>query len=268
MSPSLRRRVWILIILGGLVRVTLLPMQGTSDVGTWKTWSFGASTDVTGIYGVGGHPPERGLIRWHDIVGTTDYPPLALYQMAIVGRVYAPADPAYDDTRLLTVFVKLPGLVAEGLLVFALLTWGVRTLGQAAAVWLALALWLNPAVILNGAALGYLDAQMAVPAMLALLAAGTGRPVLAGTLAAVAVLTKVQAVIIGPALLLALVRQPHASRGRALALFVSAGLATAALAVMPFVLRGAFWNMAHAVSRLGTHDMLSGQALNAWWIVT
>lgn len=263
-----RRAVVAGLVVGALLRAVLITSPGTPDVNTWKSWSFVAASDVTGLYGVGGSPPERGVIRWNDIAGTTEYPPLALLEIAAVGRVYRALDPEYRDSPLLTALIKAPGIIAELALVVGLLGWGRRSLGAAAATWMALAVWLNPAVIVNGAALGYLDAQMAMPAALAFLAVMAGRPGLAGALAAAAVLTKAQAVFVGPALILALVRQRHLPPARALARFVAGGVALSVVVILPFVLRGAVPNMIQAVGRLGAHDMLSGYGLNAWWIVT
>jgi hypothetical protein len=268
------------LLLGATVRIALLPLPGSPDVGSWKAWSFAAATDATSIYGVGGNPPERRLIHWRGIKSTTEYPPLAIYELAVVGRVYGAIDPAYTDTALLTSLVKVPGLVAELALVVALLTWGRRVLGDQPAVWIAVAIWLNPAVILNGAALGYLDAQMAVPAVLALVAAGAGRPALAGALTAVAVLTKAQALFIAPVVLFAavdikfrLARANDSSKRTPKPLFVLGsfllgGMLVSAAIVLPIVVRGAWPSMVQAISRLAAHDMLSGNALNAWWLVT
>ena len=164
------------LFLGASIRIALLPLPGSPDVGSWKAWSFAASTDSTALYGVGGDPPQRRLINWRGIKSTTEYPPLALYELGVVGRIYAAIDPAYADSRLLTALIKMPGLAAELAVVLALLVWGRRVLGADAANWTAIAIWLNPAIILNGAALGYLDAQMAMPAVLALVAAAAGLP--------------------------------------------------------------------------------------------
>jgi len=268
MSPVLRRRLVLGLVAGALLRAALLPAAGTPDVPTWKAWAFVGSTDVTGIYGVGGSPPERGVIRWRDIEGTTEYPPLALYELAAVGWLHRAIDPAFGDGVTLTALIKLPGLLAELVLVVVVLTWGRRVLGGTAAAWMALAVWLNPAVILNGAALGYLDAQMAMPAVLGLFAVAAGWPALGGALAAAAVLTKAQAVFVGPALLLALARQSRVPAGRALGRFVTGGLAAASVILLPIVVRGAWPNMTQAIGRLAAHDMLSGYGLNVWWIVT
>jgi hypothetical protein len=44
-------------------------------------------------------------------------------------------------------------------------------------------------------------------------------------------------------------------------------LGGAALVVAPFVVAGAWWNMLAMVSGQVTHDSLSNEALNLWWIV-
>jgi ALG6/ALG8 glycosyltransferase family protein len=274
-------------ILGAILRVALLPLPGTPDVGSWKAWSFAASIDATSLYGVGGTPPERRLIRWRGITSTTEYPPLGLYELAVAGRVYAAIDPAFADSRVLTVLVKMPGILAEMAIVFALVVWGRKVLGAQAAIWAALAIWLNPAIILNGAALGYLDAQMAAPALLAFVAAGAGRPALAGALTAAAVFTKAQALFVAPVILFTALqaltgkkdfgfqvvrsgdsaeRQPGVSA--VLGWFFLGGAIASAAIVLPIILRGAWPNMVQAISRLTAHNMLSGNALNAWWLVT
>jgi hypothetical protein len=255
------------LVLGAALRAVALPLPGSVDTGSWKTWSFVGSTDPAGLYGVGGSPPERRLLKWSGIEGTTEYPPLTLYELAVVGRIYWKIDPLYADSPALNALIKAPGTLAEVLFVFVLLTWGRRRFGEAA-VWTALAFWLNPAVVLNGPVLGYLDPQMAVPAALAFLAAAAGHPVAAGALAACAVLTKAQALFVLPALALFIWRGVPSSGTRALLGGVSGGAVATALILLPIVLRGAFANMVQAVGRLAAHDMLSGYALNIWWIAT
>jgi hypothetical protein len=262
------RTLLIALITGALLRAAVLASPGTPDVGTWKTWSVTASVDPLGLYGTGGNPPERRVLRWGDVIGTTEYLPLGLYELGVVGRLYRAIDSSYRDSVWLTFLIKLPGLLSELALVAVLLTVGRRVLGPAPAEWMALAIWLNPAVIVNGAALGYLDAQMAVPAVLSLIALMAGRPGAAGVLAAAAVLTKPQALFVGPALLLAILHQHHVPVARAIARFVTGGIATAVLVVGPIVWHGSGPNMVQAVSRAASHDMLSGYGFNVWWVVT
>ena len=262
----MKRSILISVLaIGAVVRAAALPLPGTIDVSSWKIWSFAGSTDPAGIYGVGGTPPQRRVLKWSGGATTVDYPPLALYELAIVGRVYWAIDPLYRDSPVLTVLVKVPGILAEAFFVAVLLTWGRRRYGEAAA-WAALAFWINPAVTMNGAVLGYLDAQMAVPAALALLAASVRQPAAAGALAVCAVLTKAQAIFALPSIGVELFRRRESNRdvGRA----VLWGVLTLSVVLLPIVLRGAWANMLQAVGRLAGHDMLSGNNLNAWWIVT
>lgn len=252
-----------------LIRLLALPLAGTEDMSVWKTWSHGAvDAGLTTLYGVGGDPPVRGLVRWGERYTTVDYPPVALYELAVAGAAYRAFFPAYQDSRWLNVAMKLPGLVAELLLALLLWrTWLPRH-GQGAARFGVLALWANPAMILAGPVLGYLDPLMALPAVAAILAAAEGRSALAGALLALACLTKAQAVFIAPVVALA---AWNASRdGRiARALSMGGGMAAiTAVALAPYVAAGAWRNLVQGVGSLLRHDMLSGDAANAWWIVT
>jgi hypothetical protein len=264
---ALRHR-WFLaaLLAGAILRVLALPLGGTGDVVVWKVWSFGAAHNLTGMYGVGGSPPNQRVVHWNGEAMTVDYPPAALYELSAVGRLYARWDPLYRDSAALNVFVKLPGVLFEIALIALVLTWGRRHCGEAAQ-WAALALWLNPALVLNGSVLGYLDPLMYVPLTIAVVAAGAGAPVIAGVCSAIAVLTKAQAVFALP-VIAAIVACRGTRRARGLVAFAGAGVLASALLLAPFVVRGAWPNLVQSLSRLAAHDMVSAQAANVWWIVT
>ncbi len=260
-------RWWVAgVLVGAALRLLALPLPGTSDLRAWKVWSYGAVTGgVTQVWGVGGTPPERRLLSYAGERATVDYPPLALYELYAAGLAYRAAFPDYPDTAVLTAAVKVPALVADVALAVLLSVWAQRIGGRARGRATALAYWLNPAVILNGAVLGYLDPLFGLPAVAALLAA-PGRPMLAGALFAASALTKVQAVLVGPVVALALwrSRQP----GTALVRAVAGALASAGVVLAPVVWAGAWRNLLQALHSLTGHDMLSGQAANLWWIAT
>ncbi len=232
----------------------------------WKTWSYGAlHQGVTHLYGVGGAPPERGIVRWGDRFTTVDYPPIALYELAIAGTLYSIAEPSFRDTPWLSATMKALPLAAE--LALALVLWRAirRIHGEAVAEWAVVAFWANPAMILAGSVLGYLDALMALPALAAIVAASSGSAVQAGVLIAIACLTKAQAVFIVPVVGLA-AWQTRGARGVG---FTAAGAAiAAALVLAPFALAGAWRNLLQGVGSLLRHDMLSADAANLWWLVT
>ena len=175
--------------------------------------------------------------------------------------------PAFGDGVALTIATKLPGL-ACGIALTALLWWVVRrhTGSPAAAGWAALAYWANPATILNGEVLGYLDPLMMLPAIGVLVLLHEGWPALAGAAFAVAMLTKPQGILLAPIVALAAWRLG----GLRTMLAVGIGYGASALViVLPFAIAGALPNMWLAFgSFFGRRNILSGNAANVWWIVT
>jgi hypothetical protein len=255
------------LVLGAVIRLAALPLPGTHDVAVWKIWSYVAAREgVARLYGVGGTPPERRLVSFHGATTTVDYPPLALAELALTGRVYRWLHHGeYPDDERLIVAVKGPALVAD-VCTLLVLYFGVRRLaGDAAARWVAIAYWLNPAMLLDAACLGYLDPLFILPAIASVIAAACGWPIAAGALAGAAVLTKPQAVILAPALVLA----AWGTTLSASALVRAALGAVAAVVggLLPVVRVGALPNFLQTMGRLGQHDMLSGNACNLWWIV-
>lgn len=235
----------------------------------WKTWSYGAlSQGVTRLYGVGGHPTERGIVRWADRSTTVDYPPIALYELAAAGAIYRVFSPSFTNTRWLNVAVKVPVVLAD--IGLAILLWWIvgRRYGTTAGRWASAACWANPAMILAGPVLGYLDPLMAWPAVGAIIAAAAGVPLAAGALAAIACLTKAQAVFIVPVVVLAVWNAAAAGRlARGLTAIASAAVVSLA-ALAPYIAAGAWRNLVQGVGSLLRHDMLSADAANVWWLVT
>ena len=264
----MRRSAFLsILVLATLLRVVSLPLPGTEDVGTWRIWAYSASHDITGVYGIGGHPPIRGVLHFGRFYTTVDYPPLALYELALVGKVYRAFDPAFTDDWHLTAGVKVPGLVA-GAVLTALLYFTVLQFTRRAdlARWAALAYWLNPATVLNGEVLGYLDPLMMLPAVGALVALHARRPNAAGLLLAAALLTKPQGALMVPAVLLA---AWHTGRWRTMAKASATCAAGLIIGILPFVWVGALPNMIQAFgSWAGRRDILSGYAANLWWVIT
>jgi Glycosyltransferase family 87 len=253
------------LAIGAAVRVAALPLPGTEDVGVWRHWSYHASLDVTRMYGVGGNPPTRALLKFGKEYTVTDYPPVALYELGIAGIFYRAVYPGYPNDWRLTAAVKIPGLLAGACLTALLYAAARRLTGrQDLARLAALAWWLNPATILNAETLGYLDALLMLPAVAAVWLIHQRRFWWAGCTIAIAGFTKPQAALIGPVTLLALARL---GGWRALAQATAAGSATTAAIFLPFVLAGSLPNVVVALSSFARTDILSGYAANAWWVV-
>lgn len=245
-----------------------LASPGTGDVTAWKIWAYHAARGRVGsMYGVGGSPPERRLLHFAGADAPVDYPPIALYELGAAGRAFRSWNHgSFPNDDALTVFVKLPSLACDiglALLIF----FAVRArAGLAIARSSFAAYWLNPAVLIDGAVLGYLDPQFVLPIVGAIVAAASASPALAGGLLAIALLTKAQTLFVAPAVALALWTN---SRRRAVSFGIagSAALVVAAVAIAPVVAAGGWPNMVQALSRLAHHDMLSAYAANLWWLV-
>jgi hypothetical protein len=260
--------MWLFV--GALIRAAALALPGTYDVVVWKIWSYAAVHQGVGsMYGVGGEPLERRIVSFHGAETTVDYPPLALEELALIGRAFRSAHGGkYPDGPGLVAAIKLGVVLSEVGLLLVMFRAVRFQAGARAARWAVLAYWLNPAAILDGAVLGYLDPLFVLPAVGSLVAATFSAPLVAGSLAAAAFLTKPQALVLAPALALALFASEPRHRlvqtaGRGLA---GASMA-AAVIVSPVLAAGGWANMLQALGRLGQHDMLSANACNVWWIV-
>jgi hypothetical protein len=219
------------------------------------------------MYGVGGHPPERAIVAWGDRRTTVDYPPGALYGLAIVGRLYRAYDPGFRDGRALTVLIKLSILLAD-VAICAGIWLVLRRHSKAVARTGVLFYWLNPAALLDGAVLGYLDPWAGALVVAALVAADMPSALLCSVLATAATLTKAQAVFVLPAIAIVLMNRSDERRAKAALVALAASIVTIGACLVPFARRGAIPNLVQGVGSLLRHDMLSGTAANLWWIVT
>lgn len=267
MPSADRPRRWFVaaLVAGALVRLAALPLPGTHDTVAWKIWSYNAAAEGVGrLYGVGGSPPEHRIVSYLNAETTVNYPPLALYELGWAGRVYRWFHHGqFPNTTSLFVAIKAPAAIADAGFAVLLFVFIRRRIGEAAARWATIAYWLNPGVILDGAVLGYLDPQYALPAAASLIAAAEGWFATAGALGAAAVLTKPQAILALPALALVLQGVWLVAAAR----LAAGALVTTAIVVAPVIAAGGAANMVQALGRLASHDMLSGNACNVWWIV-
>jgi hypothetical protein len=264
-APRARALFLAALVLGAALRLAALPLPGTEDVGVWRLWSYHASLDVARMYGVGGNPPTRALLKFGKDYTVTDYPPVALYELGLAGIFYRAIYPGFPNDWRLTAAVKAPGFVAGAGLTALLYLAARRLTGRTdTARLVAVAWWLNPASIFNAETLGYLDALLMLPAVATLWLIHRRRFWWAGCTIAVAVFTKPQAALMGPMILLALAQT---GGWRALARATTAGVGTTAAIFLPFAVVGALPNVLFALSSFARTDILSGYAANLWWLV-
>jgi len=162
--------------------------------------------------------------------------------------------------------IKLPGLMcAAALAVLLYRVTASRTGSVNHARWAALAVWLNPALILNGEALGSGAPLVMLPAVMALLVAHRGAPLAAGIFGGIAGLSPDGALVL-PAVAVAV----H-SLGPRLGLTRAAAGAVlgAGIALSRLALGGRPGHVVTAMREFYLRgDLLSVYAANLWWILS
>lgn len=252
------------LIAGALLRIATLFISVPAVDNPWRAWSYHAATrGPWHVYGPKGH-----TVRFADLDEAVVYPPLALDELAGVGRAHLALNGGrFDNDAALTRTIKGAIVLLDGALAALLFVTVARAAGRARAWWAALAYWLNPAALLI-TTLGFIDVFFAIPAVAAVIAASFGRPWLSGALVAAAVMTKPQGLFVAPVVALALWNAGGGRGGRErLGAAAAAAALTAAVIVAPLVAAGTAVFMARSVAVLAGHDALSALAFNLWWIV-
>ena len=253
------------LVAGAALRVSVLRVAVLAVDESWRAWSYhAAATGTAHMYGPRGH-----TVRFGAIDAPVVYPPLALDELGVVGRIYARLRGGrFPDDEGLTIAIKSTIALFDAAVTVLLYRTLRRIAKMREAQFGAAMYWLNPAV-LYAISLGYIDALVALPATAAVIAASDARPAAAGALLAAAAMTKPQGIFIAPVVALALwnagARGEAAARGRT-ALFAAAAIAAALVA--PMVAAGTLWYMLRSVAVLAGHNMLSALAFNVWWIVS
>ncbi|PYQ06847.1 MAG: hypothetical protein DMF83_11200 [Acidobacteria bacterium] len=274
------RRWALLFALGLALRLCLLPRWGTFDTEVQKAWAARAATaGLAGIYG----PDDREMVRvacaetgsawglltatnlprtridWENGAFVVDYPPGSLILSWAAGKLYRALRPEMPNRPLFNAFVNLGPLL--GSVAIAVLLY--RSARGEWARKRSLAFWLNPAVLLAAPALGGQDPLFAALALAAVLGLAAGRHATATALVVAAGLVKPQGALLLPTLLFVMARE---ARPRAWGKAALAGLAVAALVLMPW------WTSDHLLSALDgcrrtlVQSALSAQGLNLWWL--
>ena len=261
------------LVFGAWIRGAFLASPGSWDTEYWKAWMLRASSaGVTRVYGDADAVPPGHLLaqlrgreelwkaRAFGREFVVDYPPLAMALWRVSWALVHAAAPRLDGAEALNVAVKLPAVLGD-VAALAVLLWAFPRrpwlgLGLAALYWALPVSWFASAV------LGYLDGAYAPLAAAAVLAAGRGRPRAAGLLLALACLVKPTAVVVAPALIVAL-RSRRAPVGPALL----AGLLAVAAALVPFAVAGTLATAVVHVYRILFQGTLSGGFANPWWVV-
>ncbi len=239
---------------GLLIRALLMPHVGyTPDIVFWKSWlSYATQYGIANVYSL-------------ELPGQT-YPPVLLYLLWLLGRLYLWIWPAAVDSAWLTAFVKIPAVVADLVAAVLLARLARRRSGGIGLRGAAAMMALNPVWIWLSAYWGQVDILHGGLAAAAWFAALSGAAGVSGILLALGVLTKPQGLIILPAAAVVIARR---SGARGLGRAVVLGICTTGLICAPFLITGYGRRLYEIYAGAGgVYPMLSVKAFNPWWIVT
>jgi hypothetical protein len=198
------------------------------------------------------------------------YPPFTLYFYWAAGQAYRTIiDPAFDMPRALadptlTFMVKIPGMLFHLLTVALLYQWLRRRQGTRQAWIGALVYGLQPGVLLDIAVWGQPDTVHSFFVLLALLLLGDDRPGWAGAAYGLAAISKPQAWIIAPILVV------YAWRRYGWLRAANAGAAAVLAALpfaLPFCLTGSWKQLVRLPEQIArVAPWVSANAHNLWWL--
>ncbi len=243
-------------LLGGalLVHLVLMPASGWERDGYWfVTWMRTAV--------------EHGVSRISEIVWC-DYPPGYLYVLKGTGLLWMALTgqpiPA-DGTLAARFLIKLVPALADLVTAWVLYRLAAPRLSRLAALVVLAAYAYNPALLFNSVVWGQVDSVVSLLVLVAAWAICTRRFAVGGALAAVAVLVKLQAVVLLPALLLVTFRM-----GALTAIFaaVRGGALAALVLLFPFFHANRMGPLIDTMlGASGRYPYISMNAHNVWWLV-
>lgn len=246
-------QVYLAFFLMLLIRIMLsFSITGYGpDVQTFQAWAIQTAKDLTGFY-------SSGIFA--------DYPPGYMYALFLIGKLkevwmLGNASPAF------LALTKLPAIFADMAMVLLLYRLADGLKGKKTAFALALLYGFNPAIIINSAVWGQVDAVFTLFIALSVICLAKEwliRSMLAFTLA---LLIKPQALIFTPLLLCAIVDrllfQSFTLNWKRVLASAAAGMAVFVVAILPFAVReGALWIFRLYGGTLGSYPYATLNAFN------
>lgn len=254
---ALPRMLALVLLAGVLMRLPFLPLSGfEQDFLFFSSWAT--------------HLAEGSVISIYDdpealSVGFINYPPVYLYILMVLARVYRFLFEGPLETTTFLVMIKSTTVLFELAISVMLYRWFARTDGEQKGAKAAALYFLNPAVLYVSAYYGQVDALFTGLIFGSVLALVYKRWLLCGGLMAVALLCKLQTLPFVP--LLFAVPLLRAQWGGLVKMAL--GFGTAALVLLlPFVLYGRLDELVHhsVFASIEWGKYLSVGAFNLWYL--
>ena len=254
-SAKARNRAFVLAVLAGLaLRSVLCSLWGghDTDMSCWTGWgSYIAQNGCADFYTAPGH-------EWYD------YPPAYMLVLGFLSRLLQLLQVPYGSDAYVFAFM-LPAYLAD--ILTALLLMHIANEQDFTPSWqllLGLLVLFQPAAVVLSGAWGQIDSILTLLLLLTFVLLQKKRPVLAGAVYGLAVMTKWQALIYGPVLAAAYLL--HISTKKDVLKTVLAVLsAFAVILLVSFPFKGSqgyFWVVGRFLNAAGGYDYASVEAYN------
>jgi dolichyl-phosphate-mannose-protein mannosyltransferase len=252
---------WLVLGLAILVRLLLLPIPNIDGDVVFQTWSHMVTVD--GIH---------TIYDYYDPVKNPDnecqYPPGYIYVLWAAGKAYQHFfSPGFkQESILFLIILRIPTVLADlalGIIIFMVLRrWsGVRAAHVAFAVYA-----LSPAMIWDSTNITQIDSVQSLLMVGTVLLLVSGKDTMAVACLTVAVMTKLQAVILLPLVLFTVAQRGH-WRSLLRGVAISAGIFL--LMSLPFILHDRIPALLRTLlTPIGTAPFLTLNAFNIWWLIS
>lgn len=229
----------------------------------------GYGVDMSCFEGWASRMVETGPVGFYAEDSFCDYPPGYLYVLWLIGGLIQLMGIPYDGPFTWLMIKLVPMLMDMGC-AYLIYKMCRRSLGENGAALLSLFYALNPAVLINSAAWGQIDAVLTILLALSMVEAVKGRWLRSLPLYALAVLVKPQALMFGPIGLFAVIMELVRSRDRAqlakrLGLAALAALGVLVLVPLPFLVGQEPWYLFELYKgTLSSYPYVTINTLNAY----
>lgn len=246
----------MILAAGFALRWYLGDLTSQGDIGAFRSWM--ESSVKLGI--------SESYVRQVSSPWVPTYPPVAVYMLYAAGRLYqlivSPGFQIIDPVYML--YTKLPSMLSDVLTALVLSVIVARMRSRRAALLAAAVYLVQPAVLYDSTFWGQFDAPYTLLIVFALASAVIKLPVFAGVFLTLACLTKIQAAVFAPVVLLLLPWKP-----RPLVRWLVASLGIVAASLIPFVLTGSLEHVLRVLNVGGImgQSHLSWNAYNLWWLI-
>lgn len=238
-----RALIFTLLAVGFLLRIfaAALMTGHPYDMNTFKNWAVSAANNLSRVYS-----------GWN----SSDYPPLYMYVLFLIGK--AAAIPAVSPYMVL--LLKLPSIIGDIASSFIIYRLAKKYLSLEMGVLLSSFYIFNPAVFINSTIWGQVDSLFTLLIIISIYFLTENKIYLSSAMFAAAVLMKPQGIIFLPVLFFELVRRKSL---RDFLLSAVSAVSTAAVIILPFALyNGVLWIFNLFSKTVGEYPYASVNAFN------